>query len=667
MRSSFDLTSFALLCLLQRLSIADGHLRHSGHPYDHRHDDNYHHDDNHHHQQHQHHHHLHHGHRHLNADGQLEEHPDIFDSCMVLCYSDVVHRYGVEFAEKLQSEGFKFEACPDDGNSTTTDRALGATDQPERQWNIPELRGVDGKQLIPYIIESHPTFDLHNTYDTIAAAIDHIEKETGVLKFIPRTTESNYIFFAWDTLSNGNSCAAHVGRQDTFSKVFLGWCVKPMHKGNIIHETLHSLGFWHEHSRPDRDDYVEFRKENLQSPSFEANFQKSFRVNSLGSPYDFASIMHYPKNAFSLQPYNSAYDTLVPKINLLPGQVMGQRVGLSEHDVNQLRLLHQCSTGPRSGDIGINELCSPECKCWEFAGECRSDDECLGDLVCADTPENYSSQQDVVTDSLPSADVSWGAVTIECDRFCHQRCCQFPNNEAQCPLTCGSQSSRRRLKTAQVPSKMCLSVPDTNGSTSTTTQATTTTTTTTTTSTQAATTTSNNAKWYIDWSISRCVQSCNGPAPCGGEGQWVALHDSMEICCNSHLAWMSSVKSRTYEGCHIIPDGPAPPTNPPTPLPTKSPVSKSPSVSPTHPPTKAPVTPPPTSASSKSPSKGPTRIPTKQPTNAPTTGGPTSSPTNPVPTTMPTPNPTQLPTFAPTNIVSVSQSHNRRYSSTSKI
>lgn len=94
----------------------------------------------------------------------------------------------------------------------------------------------------------------------------------------------------------------------------------------------------------------------------------------------------------------------------------------------------------------------------------------------------------------------------------------------------------------------------------------------------------------------------------------------MEICCDSHFSWMSSVRSRTYEGCHIIPDGPAPPTIPPTPSPTKAPVTSSPTASPTHPPTKAPVTesptgsptvPPPTSAPSKSPSRSPSQAPTK--------------------------------------------------------
>jgi len=215
-----------------------------------------------------------------------------------------------------------------------------------------------------------------------------------VLLFFSTTIGYIPLFLGFKTWYN-NTCASNLGKQtNTSTKIYLGWCRQMRHKGNIIHEILHALGFWHEHSRPDRDNFIKIEWDNIIEGA-ERNLVKAEEVNSLGSPYDYSSIMHYAGDAYAI---TKTIPTILNTTVLKKWEAMGQRVKLSDRDVDQLRLLYQCKSGPRSGSISVDHLCSKDCPCWEHAsGECGSDDECMGDLVCADAPnplqvEEYEDQ-----------------------------------------------------------------------------------------------------------------------------------------------------------------------------------------------------------------------------------------------------------------------------------
>lgn len=73
-----------------------------------------------------------------------------------------------------------------------------------------------------------------------------------------------------------------------------------VHVGIAVHEMLHASGFWHEQSRPDRDQFVSIHWENIM-PGLENNFARYSRaeVDTLSLAYDTGSVMHYAANAFS--------------------------------------------------------------------------------------------------------------------------------------------------------------------------------------------------------------------------------------------------------------------------------------------------------------------------------------------------------------------------------
>ncbi len=111
-------------------------------------------------------------------------------------------------------------------------------------------------------------------------AMEQIEEESGgCIKWRPRqwTQDRDFVH-----ILKGDGCYSRVGRVSGGGGQILSLgkeslliylllfsmynfkgpgCVK---KGIIVHEMLHAAGFWHEQSRPDRDDYVRVQWNNIE-------------------------------------------------------------------------------------------------------------------------------------------------------------------------------------------------------------------------------------------------------------------------------------------------------------------------------------------------------------------------------------------------------------------
>lgn len=131
----------------------------------------------------------------------------------------------------------------------------------------------------------------------VLQAIAHWQQLTA-FKFVERATD-----FIGDSIvftSKANVCQSMVGRVGGQQPIELGsGCTK----GHIIHEIGHAIGFLHEQSRNDRDQYVRILYENI-NPAMHHNFDIYADSEDVGT-YDFASIMHYPLNAFSMNGLNT--------------------------------------------------------------------------------------------------------------------------------------------------------------------------------------------------------------------------------------------------------------------------------------------------------------------------------------------------------------------------
>ncbi|NXE26047.1 MEP1A protein, partial [Ardeotis kori] len=252
----------------------------------------------------------------------------IFPLCLalLLCYV-----CGTPVSVKADADvGEIIKDIPDINLAAGLDLFQGDILLPQNQRNALRNETYRWKFPVPYILGDN--LDL-NAKGVILQAFEMFRLKSCV-DFKPYEGERTYIFFTKES-----GCWSMVGDLQTGQNLSIGTGCD--YRAIVEHEVLHALGFYHEQSRMDRDDYVTIWWDQIIADK-EHNFLKydDSYITDLNTPYDYESLMHYQPFSFNKNESIPTITANIPEFD----DIIGQRLDFSAIDLERLNRMYNCTS-----------------------------------------------------------------------------------------------------------------------------------------------------------------------------------------------------------------------------------------------------------------------------------------------------------------------------------
>ncbi|XP_025410001.1 low choriolytic enzyme-like [Sipha flava] len=212
------------------------------------------------------------------------------------------------------------------------------------------------KATVPYIIHYNFTMDERSR---IRMAMDAIESKT-CLRFVDKNDGSSaralqdlgHAEHLYIVREHNKGCYAMIGYHRDMGSPHMMNLEAPSciaYQGTVQHELLHVVGLLHEQARNDRDKAVTIYWENIDK-AYWPDFNKvpDNVTSSFGLPYDYTSVMHYPRFAFS----KNGKETIVAKYD--SSMALGQRNGATVNDLRKVNAMYNCNGASTTPNINTN-------------------------------------------------------------------------------------------------------------------------------------------------------------------------------------------------------------------------------------------------------------------------------------------------------------------------